>query len=71
MEDRVIVSESRLYRNSFISSGGTLSERSVAWLLWSIGAGIYVQGHGIHLAAAMFKVKERENWWMKCPLTHK
>ncbi|CAO3695088.1 unnamed protein product [Rhizopus stolonifer] len=34
---------------------GTLSERSVAWLLWSIGAGIYVQGHGIHLAAAMFK----------------
>ncbi|CEG63112.1 hypothetical protein RMATCC62417_00314 [Rhizopus microsporus] len=34
---------------------GPLSERSVAWLLWSIGAGIYVQGHGIHLAAAMFK----------------
>lgn len=40
--------------------GGALSERSVAWLLWSIGAGIYVQGHGIHLAAAMFKVKNKD-----------
>ncbi|KAI8993374.1 hypothetical protein BDB01DRAFT_776107 [Pilobolus umbonatus] len=33
----------------------SLSERSVGWLVWSIGAGIYVQGHGIHTAAALFK----------------
>ncbi|CAO3676812.1 unnamed protein product [Rhizopus stolonifer] len=34
---------------------GALSEQSIAWFLWSLGAGIYLQGHGIHLAAAMFK----------------
>lgn len=34
---------------------GALSEASVVWLLWSLGAGIYVQFHGIHTAAAMFK----------------
>ncbi|CAO3620741.1 unnamed protein product [Cunninghamella blakesleeana] len=31
------------------------SEQTIAWLIWSWGAGIYVQGHGIHLASAMFK----------------
>lgn len=25
------------------------------WILWAIGAAIYVQGHSIHLAAALFK----------------
>ncbi|KAF7732830.1 hypothetical protein EC973_000106 [Apophysomyces ossiformis] len=35
---------------------GALSERSVAWLLWSLGAAIFVQGHGVHTAASMFKV---------------
>ncbi|CAO3588894.1 unnamed protein product [Absidia cylindrospora] len=34
---------------------GALSEQSVAWLFWCLGAGIFVQGHGIHTAAAMFK----------------
>ncbi|KAG2185039.1 hypothetical protein INT43_000952 [Umbelopsis isabellina] len=34
---------------------GAWSERSFALIIWAIGAGIYVQGHGIHLAAAMFK----------------
>lgn len=24
-------------------------------MLWAIGASIYVQGHGVHLAAALFK----------------
>lgn len=39
-----------------INVGGAMSEASVVWLLWSLGAGIYVQFHGIHTAAAMFKV---------------
>ncbi|KAL0092461.1 hypothetical protein J3Q64DRAFT_1719061 [Phycomyces blakesleeanus] len=34
---------------------GFLSEQSIGWLLWAIGAGIYVQGHGMHTAAALFK----------------
>ncbi|KAI9265083.1 hypothetical protein BDA99DRAFT_507668 [Phascolomyces articulosus] len=28
---------------------------TVIWLIWAIGAGIYVQGHGVHLSAALFK----------------
>ncbi|ORY97507.1 hypothetical protein BCR43DRAFT_489898 [Syncephalastrum racemosum] len=34
---------------------GLLKEKTMIWLLWAIGAAIYVQGHGIHLAAALFK----------------
>ncbi|RUS25981.1 hypothetical protein BC938DRAFT_471393 [Jimgerdemannia flammicorona] len=34
---------------------GTLTERTVISLLFLVGAAIYVQGHGIHLASAMFK----------------
>ncbi|CDH51315.1 hypothetical protein RO3G_11647 [Lichtheimia corymbifera JMRC:FSU:9682] len=30
-------------------------ERTLVWILWAVGAGIYVQGHGVHLSAAMFK----------------
>lgn len=26
-----------------------------------LGAGIYVQGHGVHLSAAMFKVRKTRN----------
>lgn len=37
--------------------GGALSEASVTWLLWTLGAGLYVQFHGVHTAAALFKVK--------------
>ncbi|KAI7866822.1 hypothetical protein BDF14DRAFT_1808254 [Spinellus fusiger] len=46
---------------SAIASGGKprycgfISERSVGWAFWAIGAGIYVQGHGLHTAAALFK----------------
>lgn len=36
--------------------GGALSEASVTWLLWTLGAGLYVQFHGVHTAAALFKV---------------
>ncbi|KAI8148351.1 hypothetical protein BJV82DRAFT_663731 [Fennellomyces sp. T-0311] len=28
---------------------------TLIWLVWSIACGIYVQGHGVHLAAALFK----------------
>ncbi|SAL94849.1 hypothetical protein [Absidia glauca] len=35
--------------------GGNISEQSVTWLFWALGAGIFVQGHGLHTAAAMFK----------------
>jgi hypothetical protein len=37
--------------------GGSLSEASVVWLLWSFGAALYVQFHGVHTASAMFKVR--------------
>ncbi|KAG0163017.1 hypothetical protein DFQ28_000484 [Apophysomyces sp. BC1034] len=48
-------------RADIISTGGrpnywgALSERSVTWLFWSLGAAIFVQGHGVHTAASMFK----------------
>ncbi|KAI7859293.1 hypothetical protein BDC45DRAFT_531189 [Circinella umbellata] len=31
------------------------SSSTFIWLLWAVGAGIYVQGHGVHLSAALFK----------------
>lgn len=34
---------------------GALSEASVTWLLWTVGAGMYCQFHGVHTAAALFK----------------
>ncbi|KAI8071423.1 hypothetical protein BC940DRAFT_294424 [Gongronella butleri] len=34
---------------------GNLSEQTVCWLFWSMSMGIFVQGHGVHTAAAMFK----------------
>jgi hypothetical protein len=36
--------------------GGALSEASLTWLLWTLGAGLFVQFHGVHTAAALFKV---------------
>lgn len=38
---------------------GALSEASVVWLLWCFGASIYTQFHGVHTAAALFKVLEQ------------
>ncbi|KAI9319455.1 hypothetical protein BX666DRAFT_1474669 [Dichotomocladium elegans] len=35
---------------------GHYHQHTAVWILWSIGAAIYVQGHGVHLAAALFKV---------------
>ncbi|KAI8641265.1 hypothetical protein BD408DRAFT_418442 [Parasitella parasitica] len=34
---------------------GALSEASVTWLLWTVGAGMYCQFHGVHTASALFK----------------
>ncbi|KAI9274917.1 hypothetical protein EDC94DRAFT_666554 [Helicostylum pulchrum] len=34
---------------------GPLSEASVVWLLWTFGAALFVQFHGVHTASALFK----------------
>ncbi|KAI8089140.1 uncharacterized protein BX664DRAFT_332283 [Halteromyces radiatus] len=34
---------------------GNWSEQTVGWLFWSLGAALFVQGHGLHTASAMFK----------------
>lgn len=34
------------------------------WLLWSFGAAIYVQFHGVHTASAMFKVNNKSRVYL-------
>ena len=48
-----------------------IATSTLIWIVWSIACGIYVQGHGVHLAAALFKVKQKADGFAKNKLLKK